>query len=178
VIEGESNFIGDNMAQTLLAIFNNSDEALSTVRALRREGVTGVELMSAEPIHDWQPEEASKSHIGLFAIFGAVLGATLATIFMVWTSRRVNINTGGMPIVTSWAFGIIAFEVAMLTAILASLVCTIFEARLARGNALQDYDEAVADNKIVLAVKCKDETSLSTAEQLLAETSAEVRQKD
>jgi hypothetical protein len=166
------------MAQTLLAIFHTSDEALTATRVLRREGITGIELMSAEPIHDWQPEETSKSHIGLFAILGAVIGAALATFFMVWTSQRVHINTGGMPIVTPWAFGIIAFEVAMLTAILAALVCTIFEARLARGSALHEYDEAVADNKVVMAVKCKDDDSFSTAEKLLAETGAEVKQKN
>lgn len=166
------------MAQTLLAIFNTSDEALTAVRTLRREGVTGIELMSAEPIHDWQPEENSKSRIGLFAIFGAVVGASLATLFMVWSSRRVDINTGGMPIVTTWAFGIIAFEVAMLTAILSALICTIFEARLARGSAMQKYDEAVADNKVVMAVQCKDEALLSTAEQLLTQTGADIKQRN
>lgn len=165
------------MAQTLLAIFNDSDEATTTARALRREGITGIELMSAEPIHDWVPEEESKSRIGIFAVLGALIGAGLALFLMVWTSRRVDINTGGMPIVTTWAFGIIAFEVAMLTAILAALVCTIFEARLARGGAMKEYDEAVADNKIVMAVNCKDENLLSVAEELLAESSAEVKQK-
>jgi hypothetical protein len=166
------------MAQTLLAIFNTSDEALTATRALRREGFTGVELLSAEPIHGWQPEDNAKSHIGLWAIAGAVIGAALATFMMVWTSRRVDINTGGMPVVTTWAFGIIAFEVAMLTAILAALLCTIFETRLARGSALLEYDEAVADNKIVMTVKCKDEERLSAAEKLLADTGAEIKQKN
>lgn len=166
------------MAQTLLAIFNTSDEALTASRALRREGITGVELLSAEPIHGWQEEAGSKSRIGLWAIAGAVIGAALATVMMVWTSRRVDINTGGMPVVTTWAFGIIAFEVAMLTAILAALTCTIFEARLARGSAPHEYDEAVADNKIVMTVRYKDEEHLSAAEKLLADTGAEIRQKN
>jgi hypothetical protein len=166
------------MAQTLLAIFNTSDEALNATRALRREGITGVELLSAEPIHDWQPEETSKSRIGLCAIVGAVIGAALATYMMVYTSRRVDINTGGMPVVTTWAFGIIAFEVAMLTAILAALLCTIFEARLGRSSTLHAYDEAVADNKIVMTVQCVDKEHLSTAEKLLADTGAEIKQKN
>lgn len=166
------------MAQTLLAIFNTSDEALSATRTLRREGITGIELLSAEPIHDWQPEESTKSYIGLCAIAGAVIGAALATWILVSTSRHVGINTGGMPIVTPWAFGIIAFEVGMLTAILAALVCTIFEARLARGGALREYDEAVADHKIVMTVRCRDENLLSTAERLLADTGAEIKPRD
>jgi hypothetical protein len=166
------------MAQTLLAIFNTPAEALAATRALRSEGITGVELLSAEPIHGWEEEAESKSRIGLCAIAGAVVGAALATFMMVWTSRRVDINTGGMPVVTTWAFGIIAFEVAMLTAILAALLCTIFEARLARGGALQEYDEAVTDNKIVMTVKCKDEELLSAAEKLLADTGAEIKQKN
>jgi hypothetical protein len=165
------------MAQKILAIFNDSEEALTTAHALRREGITGIELMSAEPIHAWASEEESKSRIGIFAVLGAVIGAGLALFLMVSTSRRVDINTGGMPVVTTWAFGIIAFEVAMLTAILAALVCTIFEARLARSGAMNDYDEAVADNKIVMAVRCKDENLFRTAEKLLAETGAEVKQK-
>jgi hypothetical protein len=165
------------MTQTIVAIFDTSDEALATARALRGEGLTGVELMSAEPIHDWVPEEEVKSHIGIFAVIGAVIGAGLATLLMVWTSRRVDINTGGMPVVTTWAFGIIAFEVAMLTAILAALVCTIFEARLARSGSMSRYDVAVADNKIVMAVSCNDENLLSAAEKLLAGTSAEIREK-
>jgi hypothetical protein len=165
------------MTQTIVAIFDTSDEALAAARALRGEGITGVELMSAEPIHAWVPEEEAKSHIGIFAVIGAVIGAGLATLLMVWTSRRVDINTGGMPVVTTWAFGIIAFEVAMLTAILAALVCTIFEARLARDKAMNEYDEAVADNKIVMAIKCADEKLLDIAQKLIAETTAEVKEK-
>ncbi len=165
------------MTQTIVAIFDTSDEALATARALRNEGITGIELMSAEPIHAWVPEEEAKSYIGIFAIIGAVVGAAFATLMMVWTSRRVNINTGGMPIVTTWAFGIIAFEVAMLTAILTALIRTIFEARLARGGAMNAYDEAVADNKIVLAMKCTDEKLFHIAQKVIAETNAKVKEK-
>src|SRR5687767_9344799 len=100
------------MTQTIVAIFDTSDEALTAARALRREGITRLELMSAEPIHAWVSDEETKSHIGIFAVIGAVIGAGLAIWLTVWTSRRVEINTGGMPIVTSWAFGIIVFEMA------------------------------------------------------------------
>jgi hypothetical protein len=165
------------MAQTLLAIFNTSDEALTASRALRREGITGVELLSAEPIHGWEAEAESKSRIGLCAIAGAIIGAALAAWLTIGTSRHVNIHTGGMPVVTTWAFGIIIFEMGMLGAILAALTCTIFEARLARSSDPQAYDEAVADNKIVLTVTCKDEERLSVAEKLLANTGAEIKQK-
>src|SRR5688500_12826740 len=106
------------MPQKILAIFNDSDEAVTAARTLRREGITGIELMSAEPIHAWASEDESKSRIGIFAVLGALIGAGLAIFLTVWTSRRVAINTGGMPVVTTWAFGIIAFEVAMLTAIM------------------------------------------------------------
>jgi hypothetical protein len=166
------------MAQTLLAIFDTPDEAVSASMALRRQGITGVELLSAEPIHAWQPESEAKSRIGLFAIGGAVLGAALALWLTIGTSRHVNIVTGGMPVVTGWAFGIIAFEVAMLTAIVSAFVCTIFEARLARGGRLRDYDEAVADHKIVMTVSCKTEEDWSAAEKLLADTGARIKEKE
>jgi hypothetical protein len=165
------------MTQTILAIFDMPNEALATVRALRREGIAQVEMLSAEPLHDAIAEEDTQSRIGIFAVLGAVLGAGSALLLTVYTSRHVAIITGGMPIVTPWAFGIVIFEVAMFCAILAALIRMIFEAQLARGYAMSAYDEAVGDNKTVLAISCADEDLLDKAEKLLAETSAQIKQK-
>jgi hypothetical protein len=163
------------MTQTILAIFDDTHEALAAMRALQGAGLTQVEMLSGEPVHEAATEDESKSRIGLFAVLGAIIGASAALWLTVGTSRHVAINTGGMPLATPWAFGIIVFEMAMLSAILAALLCMIFEARLARPGAMKAYDEAVADDKIVLTVQCRDEESLQSAKDLLADTRAEVK---
>jgi hypothetical protein len=149
------------MAETVFAVFNTPHEAVAAANRLRQGGVPGsaIRVMSSEPIHVQAggAGEESKSRTGLFAIAGAVIGAASAILLTVWTSRSVDLVTGGMPIVSPWPFGIITFELTALGAILGTFVRMIYEARLARRGALAGYDEAVADGKVVLAVECEDD---------------------
>ncbi|MEK6324823.1 MAG: quinol:electron acceptor oxidoreductase subunit ActD [Acidobacteriota bacterium] len=158
------------MSERIIAVLDGVDQALSAVESLRRQGFSraAITIMSAEPIHGAPFEsDQTKSRIAGFAIAGGVIGAIAAVLLTVVTSRRVDLVTGGMPIVTPWAFGIIIFELAALGAILATLGRMIFEARLARRSALADYDEAVADGSVVLAVECSDEACLEAAKNVL-----------
>jgi len=82
------------------------------------------------------------------------------------TSRRVDLVTGGMPIVTPWAFGIIVFELTALGAILATLVRMIFEARLARRGG-SEYGQAVADGSVVVFLENVNDAHRETARQVL-----------
>jgi hypothetical protein len=88
----------------------------------------------------------------------------MALLLTVWTSRRVGLVTGGMPIVSPWAFGIIVFELMALGAILATLGRMIFEAGLVKRRAPTDYDDAVADGKIVVLIASGNETTDEHAE--------------
>jgi hypothetical protein len=155
---------------SIIAVLDKPEEATAAIAALRREGVAqdAITVMSAEPLHALQTDQA-KSHIGAFAIAGGCLGAACAILLTVVTSRRVGLVTGGMPIVTPWAFGIIVFELTALGAILATLGRMVFEARLARRGALADYDEAVADGKLVLAVNCSDDAEAEVAKVILTD---------
>jgi Alternative complex III, ActD subunit len=160
------------MAETVFAVFNTPDEAVAAANRLRQQGVTGsrITIMSAEPIHVESSEagEESKSRAGLFAIAGGVIGAASAILLTVWTSRSVDLVTGGMPIVSPWPFGIITFELTALGAILGTFARMIFEARLARHGALTDYDEAVADGRVVLAVECADDAGKESIRNALS----------
>jgi hypothetical protein len=55
-----------------------------------------------------------------------------------------------------------------LGAILATLGSMIWEARLVRRGALKQYDPAVADGKIVVAVECENDSSAEAAAKVLA----------
>jgi hypothetical protein len=158
------------MSAQITAVLDTPEEASVAIAALRREGVPrqAITIMSAEPIHGGPSErDQAKSRIGGFAIAGGFIGAATAVLLTVLTSRRVDLVTGGMPIVTPWAFGIIVFELTALWAILATLGRMIFEARLARRGALTDYDKAVADGRVVLAIDCGDDACAATTREIL-----------
>lgn len=152
------------------AIFNSHDEAIAALTKLERAGVphSQITLLSSEPVHVESGED--KTRIGIFAILGGITGAALAAILTVVTSRSVGLVTGGMPIVSPWPFGIILFELAMLGAILGTLGRMLYEARLLRRNSFADYDEAVADGRVVLAVDCADDARVQAIRAALGES--------
>jgi hypothetical protein len=162
------------MSETILATFDSHEDAMAAARALRRQGVKQFEILSSEPIHEALATDNSKSLITWFAILGGITGATAALLLTVLTSRHVNINTGGMPIVSFWAFGVILFETAMFTAVLFALGRMLYEARLLRALP-NEYDEAVGDDKVVLAVQCGDEASINTAKDVFEQNHATIK---
>jgi hypothetical protein len=158
------------MQNGLFAIFEEPEEALDKAAELRREGFPpeAIRLLSSEPVADDSDVlPPSRSRIGLFAILGGVSGAIVGLGVTVWTSQRVNLVTGGMPIVQPWALGIIAFEVAALGAIAATLIRTVVEAKLGRSTGnLERFDQEVGRGNIVLVLTC-DESRRAEAERLL-----------
>ena len=125
---------------------------MAALHELERDGVpkSAITVMSSEPLH--MECEGPKTRIPLFGIIGGLLGAVFAILLTVWTSRRVGLITGGMAIVSPWAFGIIVFELAALGAILMTLGRMVFEARLARGGKGSDYRDMMAEGKIVIEI--------------------------
>jgi len=149
--------------ETIIAIFDTPDEVIAATRLLQQAGISraAITVMSSEPVHlaaEWHADapRETKSRIGLFAIAGGLIGGALAVLLTFWTSERVNLNTGGMPIIAPWAFGIIIFEMTALGAVLMTVGRMIVEARLFRRGALRDYDEGIAEGRIALAIECAD----------------------
>ncbi|HKA21851.1 MAG TPA: quinol:electron acceptor oxidoreductase subunit ActD [Blastocatellia bacterium] len=137
---------------TEVRVLNNRHEAVAALQQLERDGVpkSAITVMSSEPLH--LECEGPKTRIPLFGIIGGLLGAAFAILLTVWTSKRVGLVTGGMPIVSPWAFGIIVFELAALGAILMTLGRMVVEARLARRGRGSDYGKMVAEGKIVIEI--------------------------
>jgi len=157
------------MNERILAIFDSADQAQAAAGELQLGGVprAAITIMSSEPLHLAALEEQAKSGIGLFAIAGGVIGGFFGILLLVWTSRGVDIVTGGMPIVTPWAFGIIVFELTALGVILATLLKLIFEARLARRGSLDDYDVAIADGYVAVSLENASDAHREIARQVL-----------
>lgn len=160
------------MTAPINAVFDTPEDASAAVATLRRDGVPrqAITIRSSEPLHfEFFKSDEARSRISGFAIAGGFLGAACAILLTVLTSRRVDLVTGGMPIVTPWAFGIVTFELTALGAILATLARMIHEARLVRRILPQEYDEAVACGRVVVTVACSDEAHTTTAKKLLTD---------
>src|SRR5262249_49286225 len=150
--------------ETRLLFFDTREEAVAALRELERDGVdpSAITVMSSEPLHLEHhgslagAAHASNSRISGYGIAGGVIGATLAILLTVLTSKRAGIITGGMPIVSPWAFGIIVFEMCALGAILVTLGRMIYESGLLTRTTTESYDDAVSDGKIVVAVRQSD----------------------
>ena len=168
------------MADRVLAIFGTAAEAMGATEELRREGFAAgsVALLSAEPVHAEIEKglEGKRTRIGIFAIAGGVLGATAAVALTALTSMRMNLVTGGMPIVAPWAFGIIVFEMTALGAIGMTLGRMVFEAKLFRRALPEECDSAIADGKavVVVDVDSGDGSRSGAAQEVLTRRGAEV----
>jgi hypothetical protein len=170
------------MGEAIAACFDTAEDALEVLARLRKEGFSSsaLTLMSAEPVHAAMDESSPKarSRVGAYAIIGGLVGAAGALVLTLWTAHRMGLVTGGMPIVTPWAFGIIVFELIALGAILAAVARMILEAGLARRGAFPRYDDILARGEVVLSVEVGDSDGRDRAKAVLAGTLARILKED
>jgi hypothetical protein len=153
--------------QNVLASFDTPDEVARAIGDLAGAGFErrAITVMSAEPVNlgEHSDDKHHKSRAGWFAVAGGLLGAAAAVLLTTYTSRSVGVVTGGMPIVTPWAFGIVVFEMTALGAILALFMRMVWEAGLLRPGGAKLYDSAVADGKLLIAVSCDGDAAVERA---------------
>jgi hypothetical protein len=165
--------------EKIIAIIDSPWQAQEAASDLEEEGFAreDITVMSAEPLPGFVSDLESRSpgRAGLLAIGGGLVGAAAAITLTVWTAKRMGLVTGGMPIVTPWAFGIIVYELIALGAILTTFVITVYEAGLLRtAPPGPEVDSAIADGKIAVSVRCPTETSRRVAEAVFAKSGAQV----
>ncbi|MFQ5930335.1 MAG: quinol:electron acceptor oxidoreductase subunit ActD, partial [Acidobacteriota bacterium] len=109
------------MAEKVFALFETVTDARRAMRMLMDAeiGFEEVTICSTEPILDREflPPENRKTRLPLFAMAGGVLGAAAGYLLPSLTARMMNLPTGGQPIVSLWAFGVVIFELTALGAI-------------------------------------------------------------
>src|SRR5919106_5697310 len=151
------------MAQTCLVQFAEHMQARAAVRRLLHIGIpsSSMEAMSSQPIHgEAIVPQPPATKLRTWALSGAAIGLigglSLATI----TALNYPLVKGGMPIVSPWTVGLIAYETTMLGAVVATLLGLLVELRLPNFTNLP-YDPSVVDGGVVLAVSCPEESRTS-----------------
>ena len=151
----------------LNAKFADSEVVTDAVRALGSMGLSNdqIELVSGKPV-DLEPGVLDRpSRMSLFAVLGAFLGGGSATAFMYYTQLDYPLVTGGMPLTSGWATGVITFEFTMLGAVLGTVLTFLWE-----GGLIHFWKQVptspLQDNSIAIQLICPDHLAGRAADLL------------
>jgi hypothetical protein len=99
--------------------------------------------VSSEPFEGYDfGGNREKNYMFPLAALGGIVGGSFGYWLASFTQRAYPLNTGSMPIVTSWTNGIVIYELTMLGAILTTLVTLLITA------GLPNYKPRLSDPEI------------------------------
>ncbi len=114
--------------------FLDRDGAVSALRDLKTNGFTVADLavFSDEPLEFPRGVLDRSSRMSLAAVTGAITSCLLIIGFVYFTQYNYPVVTGGMPIFSFWATGVIFYELTMFGAIVATFFWFLRESGLLR----------------------------------------------
>jgi hypothetical protein len=114
--------------------FRDRELLVAAIRSLRASGVgtEALDLFSAEPVELPRGVLDRPSRMSLVSVAGAIGFGALATAFIRYTQHDYKLITGGMPVFSFWATGVITYEMTMLGAIVSAFAWFLWESGLLR----------------------------------------------
>ena len=152
----------------LIGEFREKDALIAAIQALKAGGFGPADLaiFSEEPVEFRRGILDRPSHMSLIAVGGAILMGAAATGFVYYAQHDYQLTTGGMPVFSFWATGVITYEMTMLGAIVATFAWFLWESGLARR---RDQDAPVPEvdpGSICLRVRCGAADAARTSEAM------------
>jgi hypothetical protein len=147
------------LSMYLMGEFRDTDAAAEAIRMLRARGTSAAELdvFSEEPVEFRRGVLVRPSRMSLVSVAGGILFGLLATAFIYWTQHNYALVTGGMPVFSFWATGVITYEMTMLGAIVATFSWFLWESGLARKRDKDAPIPEVDPGSLCLRVRCPAE---------------------
>ncbi len=141
--------------KAIYGLYSDPHVAQQAVDNLREAGVADAEItvISSEPFDHFEFGHRDAKTAMPWIAAGAAAVGLVATYYLLGASQRSwPLVTAGMPIVPNWTNMIIIFEMAMLSAILATVVTLLITAGIpSRGEKI--YDPEVSDGYILVGVE-------------------------
>jgi hypothetical protein len=152
----------------LIAEFRDNAAAADAIRALRQDGTTTADLdvFSEEPVEFRRGVLDRPSRMSLVAVLGAIGFGVLATSFIYWAQHNYRLTTGGMPVYSGWATGVITYEMTMLGAILATFGWFLWESGLIRKRDKTAPIPEVDPGSVCLRVRCGPDQAAKASEAM------------
>lgn len=114
--------------------FEKKASVIQALRQLKAVGFTAreIDIFSEEPVEFPRGLLNRRSRMSFTVVTGAVTLCLLAIGFVYFTQHNYPLITGGMPLFSFWATGVIFYELTMLGGILTTLICFLWESGLLR----------------------------------------------
>jgi hypothetical protein len=145
----------------LLAEFRDQAAAARAIRLLRETGVPveHLDLFSEEPVEFPRGVLDRPSRMSLASVLGAIAFGLLATGFIFGAQHNYRLATGGMPIFSFWATGVITYEMTMLGAVVTTFGWFLWESGLLRKRDTSAPVPGVDPGSMCLRLRCSAEES-------------------
>lgn len=152
----------------LIGEFREKDAVQRAIESLRASGIgpEDLDLFSEEPVELPRRVLNRPSRMSLVAVTGAILMGTLATTFVYWAQHNYKLITGGMPVFSFWATGVITYEMTMFGAIVSTFAWFLWESGLIRKRDRTAPVPEVAPESICLRVRCAKEQAGPASETM------------
>jgi hypothetical protein len=153
----------------IYGLYTSPDDAQRAFDNLRAAGIPEKEIvvMSSEPLEEYAFASRDRATVmPWMAVLGAVIGLTAAYLLTSLTQKAWAINTGGMPIVSTYTNLIILFELTMLGAVFATVITLMKTARLPR-RLPKFYDPEISQGKILIGVATSDASTNTAVDRAL-----------
>lgn len=164
--------------KAIYALYPDPGSAREAFNSLRRAapelGIAArdVVVASSEPFDEYDfGRHDAKTPMPWLAAVGGLLGGSGGYWLAAFTQKAYPLPTGGMPIVAPWTNGIVAYEMAMLGAILATFLTLLASARLPDLRH-RLYDLEISGGKILVGVIKPPEDSRFEIEKALLQAGA------
>lgn len=160
----------------LAADFFEQDAATRALRSLRANSFTPADLavFSGEPIEFPRGVLDRPSRMSFVVVLGAITAFLLVVGFVYYTQHDYPIVTGGMPIFSFWATGVVFYELTMLGAILTTFLWFLHESGLLKRGP-RPPAPPVEPGVICLRVQCRPEQADATRRWLDVAGAANIR---
>lgn len=152
----------------LIAEYSGDADLAAAVTALRDAGFDShaIEIFSSKPVDLPPGLTHRRSHASLLAVLGAFVNGGLATGFIFYTQHDYPLITGGMPVYSWWATGVITYELAMAGAVAGVVIAFLWESGLLRFR--KPPAPALENGSSFIRVRCPDDSAHSASERLLS----------
>jgi len=168
------------MMMYLIGEFREREAVVLAIRRLRADGINpnALDLFSEEPVELPKGVLDRSSHMSLVSVAGAIGFGTLATAFIAWSQHNYKVVTGGMPLFSFWATGVITYEMTMLGAIVSTFAWFLWESGLIRKREAKAPVPEVDPSMVCLRVCCDAAEAVRTTETLRAAGAVTVDRRD
>ena len=160
--------------------FREKEAAVAAIWSLRRSGVvTGdLDLFSEEPVELPRGVLDRPSRMSLASVLGAIGFGSLATAFIWFTQHHYRLVTGGMPLFSFWATGVVTYEMIMLGAIVATFAWFLWESGLIRRRGRGAPVPIATPGLMCLRVRCRLDQAAQISDLLRRERAIGVERRD